>query len=305
MKLKFKSQGYQIQAVKSIVDCFEGQVKSEGVVHPNELGPRNQNRLFHDTVSNSNLTLSENVLLKNIKKVQSRQNLKLSKSISDFQEVNTNNEWVATSSKYVSTVLKASQIHLDVEMETGTGKTYCYIRTIFELYKRFGWLKFIVVVPSIAIREGVYKSFQSTAEHFFEIYGKKINYFIYNSKHLYHLELYSSSADINVMVINIQAFNSRKKNNLRIYEELDEFQSRKPIDVIASTKPILILDEPQKMEGDATIKALQKFKPLLVLRYSATHRKIHNKVYRLDAIDAYNQKLVKKILITVNNKRHL
>jgi type III restriction enzyme len=163
--------------------------------------------------------------------------------------------------------------------------------------KRYGWTKFIVVVPNIAIREGVLKSLEITAEHFTESYGKKIRFFAYNSKQLHHLESFSSDAGINVMVINIQAFNATGKDNRRIYDELDDFQSRKPIDVISSNRPILILDEPQKMEGKKTLEALAKFRPLMILRYSATHRTTHNKIHRLDALDAYNQKLVKKIAV--------
>lgn len=182
-------------------------------------------------------------------------------------------------------------------METGTGKTYCYIKSIFELNKQYGWSKFIIVVPSIAIREGVAKSLEITAEHFLEAYHKKARFFIYNSKQLHHLESFSSDAGINVMVINVQAFNATGKENRRIYEELDDFQSRKPIDVIAANRPILILDEPQKMEGGKTLDSLVNFKPLMVLRYSATHKTTHNKIHRLDALDAYNQKLVKKIAV--------
>ncbi len=182
-------------------------------------------------------------------------------------------------------------------METGTGKTYCYIKTIFEMNKRYGWSKFIIMVPSIAIREGIYKSFQITADHFTECYSKKARFFIYNSKRLHELESFSSDAGINVMIINIQAFNARGADNRRIYDELDDFQSRRPIDVISRNCPILILDEPQKMEGKATLDALPKFNPLMILRYSATHRTNHLKVHRLDALDAYNQKLVKKIAV--------
>lgn len=163
--------------------------------------------------------------------------------------------------------------------------------------KRFGWSKFIIMVPSIAIREGVKKSFEITAEHFIESYGKKARFFIYNSKRLHELESFSSDAGINVMIINIQAFAAKGADNRRIYDELDDFQSRRPIDVISSNRPILILDEPQKMEGKATMEALPKFKPLMILRYSATHKTTHNRVHRLDALDAYNQKLVKKIAV--------
>ena len=202
------------------------------------------------------------------------------------------------SDKLVFDKLCNCKVNLDVEMETGTGKTYCYIKTIFEMNKLYGWSKFIVVVPSIPIREGVLKSFQITTDHFTESFGKKARFFIYNSKQLHHLESFSSDAGINVMIINIQAFNATGKDNRRIYEELDNFQSRKPIDVISSNRPILILDEPQKMEGEKTLKSLAAFRPLMILRYSATHRTTHNKIHRLDALDAYNQKLVKKIAVS-------
>jgi type III restriction enzyme len=227
----------------------------------------------------------------------------VSQSLTDFTTFNARGESTPVTAAYKRDALaatydaKRTAVHLDVEMETGTGKTYCYIKAIFEMNQRYGWSKFIIMVPSIAIREGVYKSLKVTADHFTESYGKKARFFIYNSKRLHELESFSSDAGINVMVINIQAFNARGKDNRRIYEELDDFQSRKPIDVIAANRPILILDEPQKMEGSATMEAMPKFKPLFTLRYSATHRTQHNRVHRLDALDAFNQKLVKKISV--------
>jgi len=193
--------------------------------------------------------------------------------------------------------LTDSPLNLNIEMETGTGKTYCYIRTMFELNAKYGWSKFIIVVPSVAIREGVHKSLEMMADHFQEQYGKKARFFIYDSKALHHLESFSSNAGINVMVINVQAFNATGKDNRRIYDELDEFQSRRPIDVISRNRPILILDEPQKMGAEKTLQSLANFKPLFILRYSATHKRDYNLVYRLDALDAYNQKLVKKITV--------
>ena len=275
MKLKFKVQPYQTNAVESVVDCFAGQVNTAGIKY--RIDPGKRQGLFEENgFKNADLQLTDAQLLANIHAVQRRQNLPLS-------------------DKLVSSA--GCGVNLDVEMETGTGKTYCYIKTIFELNKQYGWSKFIVVVPSIAIREGVLKSLEITAEHFTESYGKKARFFAYNSRQLHHLESFSSDAGINVMVINIQAFNATGKDNRRIYDELDDFQSRKPIDVISSNRPILILDEPQKMEGQKTLEALAKFKPLLILRYSATHRTTHNKIHRLDALDAYNQKLVKKIAV--------
>ena len=276
MKLKFKVQPYQTQAVTAVVDCFAGQPMSNGITYRIDPGRKAQTSAFEEGFKNADLALTELQVLANIKDVQRRQNLPLS-------------------DKLVTSA--GCRINLDIEMETGTGKTYCYIKTIFEVNKRYGWSKFIIMVPSIAIREGVHKSLQITADHFTESYGKKARFFIYNSKRLHELESFSSDAGINVMVINIQAFAARGADNRRIYEELDDFQSRKPIDVIASNRPILILDEPQKMEGAATMEALPKFKPLMILRYSATHKTQHNRVHRLDALDAYNQKLVKKIAV--------
>ncbi len=288
MKLKFKTQAYQSAAVQAVVDCFKGQVPHHGGIRyrldpgiGKDASARKQPLLALEAEKdaafrNADFTLSEAALLDNIHAVQRSQNLPLSDTLVKN---------------------KVARVNLDIEMETGTGKTYCYIKTIFELNKLYGWSKFIIVVPNIAIREGVAKSLEITAEHFLETYHKKARFFIYNSKQLHHLESFSSDAGINVMVINVQAFNATGKDARRIYEELDDFQSRKPIDVISANRPILILDEPQKMEGAATLKSLEAFKALAVLRYSATHKTTHNKIHRLDALDAYNQKLVKKIAV--------
>ena len=276
MKLKFKKQAFQARAVEAVVDCFKGQPNTAGIKYRIDPGTDKQQRMDDSGFKNADLMLTDLQVLENIQAVQRIQNLPQSSSL-------------------VKT--KISPLNLDIEMETGTGKTYCYIKTFFEMNKRFGWNKFIVVVPSIAIREGVHKSLEITAEHFLESYGKKIKKFIYNSKQLHELESFSSDAGINVMVINVQAFNARGKDARRIYEELDDFQSRRPIDVIKANHPILILDEPQKMEGAKTLDSLKEFNPLMILRYSATHKTQHNKIHRLDALDAYNQKLVKKISV--------
>lgn len=195
--------------------------------------------------------------------------------------------------------LEGEGYNLTIEMETGVGKTYTYIKTMFELNKHYGWSKFIVVVPSIAIREGVYKSFEVTQEHFAEEYGKKIRFFIYNSAQLTEIDRFASDSSINVMIINSQAFNARGKDARRIYMKLDEFRSRRPIDIIAKTNPVLIIDEPQSVEGKQTKERLREFHPLLTLRYSATHKSdsIYNMIYRLDAMEAYNKRLVKKIAV--------
>lgn len=284
MKIKFKVQPYQTNAVDSVVDCFSGQMFNDNISYMIDPGKADGKLALDEGFKNTDIQLTETQVLDNIREVQRRQNLPLSSSL-------------ITSS--------ACTYNLDVEMETGTGKTYCYIKSIFEMNKRYGWSKFIIMVPSIAIREGVYKSLQMTAEHFMELYHKKTKFFIYNSKDLHELEAFSSDSGINIMIINIQAFNAsefsetstRGDNARKMFRKIDDFQSRRPIDVISSNRPILILDEPQKMEGKATKEALPKFKPLMILRYSATHKTQHNKIHRLDALDAYNQKLVKKIAV--------
>ena len=285
MKLKFKKQAYQTHAVEAVADCFAGQPNTNGIkyrVDPGRAkagGQQSLPEIVDDSgFKNHDVALSADQRLANIHSVQRRQNLPLSTALVNDRKT-------------------GCPINLDIEMETGTGKTYCYIKTLFELNKRYGWSKFIIVVPSIAIREGVYKSLEITAEHFLESYGKRARFFIYSSKALHNLESFSSDAGINVMVINVQAFNATGKDARRIYEELDDFQSRKPIDVIAANRPILILDEPQKMEGAKTLESFKHFNALMILRYSATHKTDHNKVHRLDALDAYNQKLVKKIAV--------
>ena len=282
MKLKFKQQAFQTEAVKAVVDCFTGQPRSKGLKYAIDRGNEEDGgqRVFQnveaDGFANANLAIAPVQVLENVQTVQRRGGLPISPELKKTS---------------------VCDVNLDIEMETGTGKTYCYIKTMFELNRAYGWSKFIVVVPSIAIREGVLKSFEIMADHFLETYSKRARYFVYNSKDLPNLESFSSDAGINVMIINVQAFNARGEDARRIYLELDEFQSRRPIDVIKKNRPILILDEPQKMEGKATTEKLAEFDPLMILRYSATHKTEHNKVYRLDAIDAYNQKLVKKIAV--------
>lgn len=277
MKIRFKHQQYQLDAVKAVVDCFASQPYSSGFRYTIDPGKGSSN-LFeeYEGIRNYPIKLGEDEILRNIQKVQKSQNL-------------------PPDSKLIKTPI--CNINLDVEMETGTGKTYVYTRTIFELHKRYGWSKFIIVVPSIAIREGVAKSFEMTKEHFLEDYGIQAKTFIYDSKSPQNIKSFSIDGGIQVMIINIQAFNARGKDARRIYEELDEFESRRPIDLIKANNPILILDEPQKMEGKKTLESLKEFNPLMILRYSATHKTKHNRVYRLDAIDAYNQKLVKKITV--------
>ena len=308
MKFNFKIQQYQTDAVDAVVKVFNGQgfhdkisyirdkgkVKKEYGIDGEAITLGNQmtfqtsgTQIEYDDIDelsdtgykNELVELTDEQLLSNIQTLQRQNNIKLSNSL----------------------VKDMGRCSLDIEMETGTGKTYVYIKTMFELNKKYGWSKFIVVVPSIAIREGVKKSFEITSEHFMEHYGKKARFFVYNSSNLNQLDNFSSSAGINVMIINTQAFASSLKEDGRskeariIYSKRDEFGSRRPIDVIKANRPIIILDEPQKMGGDVTQKALKNFNPLFSLNYSATHAKHHNLVYVLDALDAFNKKLVKKI----------
>lgn len=276
MKLKFISQPHQTNAIQAVLDCFADRQKTDPRGFPVRILSHGKMGLDVAAYANGPLAITPPALLDNINRVQSRQTLPPSTTL---------------------TTSEAGDINLDIEMETGTGKTYCYLKTIFELHKTQGWSKFAIIVPSIAIREGVIKSLQITRAHFSGDYdGQKIRFFAYNSKKLYRLEEFASDGGINVMVINIQAFNSTGRSNRRIYEQRDEFGARVPMDVICATRPILIIDEPQKM-GKRTVQSLVKFNPLLILRYSATHRDHHDLIHRLDAIDAFQQGLVKKIAV--------
>lgn len=276
MKLRYKSQDFQSDATNAICNAFIGQPKQRAqsyILDPGQSKDNTNDLIYFDAYANPALAINNDILLENIVNQQIRAGLQPSEK------------------------LQGRGINLTVEMETGTGKTYTYTKTMYELNKLYGWSKFIVIVPSVAIREGVYKSFQSTAEHFKEQYGKAIRFFIYNSAHPNDIEAFATDANINVMIINMQAFASRSEDSKRIYMKLDTFRSRRPIDVIAATHPILILDEPQSMGGPVVTDMMNKFNPLFILRYSATHREPFNMVYRLDALDAYNRKLVKKISV--------
>lgn len=283
MRLQYRHQKFQADAAKAVVDVFAGQPYLAPVYTMDrgsgsyQIGV-NEERDFTG-FSNQRIVpeLSDQRILEQLNKVQRANQIRPSDKLEG----------------------RASGYNLTIEMETGVGKTYTYIKTMFELNKHYGWSKFIVVVPSVAIREGVYKSFEMTQEHFAEEYGKKIRFFIYNSAQLTEIDRFASDSSINVMIINSQAFNAKGKDARRIYMELDEFRSRRPIDIIAKTNPILIIDEPQSVEGKQTRERLKEFHPLLTLRYSATHKSdsIYNMVFRLDAMEAYNRKLVKKIAV--------
>lgn len=280
MKLQFKHQKFQADAAKAVVDVFAGQP----YLTPSYMMDKGSGLYQQSITEEEDFTgwsnhkivpqLTDGLILENIRKIQRKNQIEPSVDLE-------------------------GRYNLTIDMETGVGKTYTYIKTMYELNKHYGWSKFIVVVPSIAIREGVYKSFQVTQEHFAEEYGKKVRFFIYNSSQLTEIDRFASDNSINVMIINSQAFNARGKDARRIYMKLDEFRSRRPIDIIAKTNPILIIDEPQSVEGKKTKETLKQFNPLLTLRYSATHKSdsIYNMVYRLDAMEAYNKRLVKKIAV--------
>lgn len=283
MRIQYKHQKFQADAAKAVVDVFAGQP----YLTPTYMMDRgtgmfqiglNEERDYTGW-SNQKIVpeLSDHLILEHIQKIQRTNQIRPSSKLEGRSE----------------------GFNLTIEMETGVGKTYTYIKTMYELNRAYGWSKFIIVVPSIAIREGVYKSFQMTQEHFAEEYGKKIRFFIYNSAQLTEIDRFASDSSINVMIINSQAFNAKGKDARRIYMKLDEFRSRRPIDIIAKTNPILIIDEPQSVEGKKTKERLKEFQPLLTLRYSATHKSdsIYNMIYRLDAMEAYNKRLVKKIAV--------
>lgn len=298
MKLRYKHQHFQTEAALAVANAFTGQPKSDGQSdHIVDQGVH-QDLFAVKGFGNKNVILAPEAVCENVRAIQTEQGLKPVEQLQQLQGVGT---------------------ALTIEMETGTGKTYTYIKTMYELNARYGWTKFVVVVPSIAIREGVLKSFESMQEHFAQEYGKRMQYFMYNSRQLSKIDAFASDAGMHVMIINTQAFNASmdeekstdkmEKGKLKkadkaariIFERRDEFGSRRPIDVLAQTHPIMIIDEPQSVLGvdkkNKTRKGIAMFKPLFTLLYSATHRKgdIYNMVYKLDAIDAYNQKLVKKI----------
>lgn len=280
MKLRFKHQKFQADAAKAVVNVFAGQP----YLRPSYMMDRGSGNYQQSLTEEDDFTgwsnqkivpeLNDRLILDHIQTIQRANQIKPS-------------------------IKLEGRFNLTIEMETGVGKTYTYIKTMYELNRAYGWSKFIVVVPSIAIREGVYKSFQVTQEHFAEEYGKKIRFFIYNSTQLTEIDRFASDSSINVMIINAQAFNARGKDARRIYMKLDEFRSRRPIDIIAKTNPIMIIDEPQSVEGKQTKENLKQFNPLMTLRYSATHKSdsIYNMIYRLDAMEAYNKRLVKKIAV--------
>lgn len=275
MKLHFEPNlDYQLQAIEAVCDLFRGQEACRTEFTVTMKLPEQQLTLGvaeTDLGVGNRLTLLDDQLLQNLRDVQLRGGLA------------------------PSSVLASGDF--TVEMETGTGKTYVYLRTIFELNKRYGFTKFVIVVPSVAIKEGVYKSLQITEEHFKGIYaGVPVDFFLYDSGKLGQVRNFATSSTIQVMVVTVGAINKKDVNNL--YKDSEKTGGEKPIDLIKATRPIVIVDEPQSVDGGLTgagKTALDAMNPLCTLRYSATHANKHHMVFRLDALDAYERKLVKQI----------
>ena len=277
MKLKFKNQEFQTDAANSIVDLFRGQEKLSSTFEISE-GP--QLALFENELGIGNIiNISKEELLVNMHEIQKRNKLPLTDDITDENG--------------------AMRLSFSVEMETGTGKTYVYTKTIFELHKRYGFTKFIIVVPSVAIREGVYKSFEVTKEHFENCYDNvPYRYFIYNSSKLSDVRQFATSSNIEIMIINIDAF--KKAENI-INQAQDRLNGETAMRFIQNTNPIVIIDEPQSVDNTPKAKeAIASLNPSCVIRYSATHREKINLMYRLTPVDAYQMGLVKQICVSSN-----
>lgn len=289
MKLQFDpNQQFQIDAVSAIADLFEGQPKTSSdysVINMEMLDGLFLGQTQSELGIGNRLGISEEKILENLRAVQLR---------NDIESPHVNIE------KWEHFDIAANQPrpipHFSVEMETGTGKTYVYLRTIFELSQRYGFQKFIIVVPSVPIREGVLKNIEITTEHFMALYNNKaFEYFVYDAKKVNRLRHFATSNTLQIQIINIAAFN--KDTNI-INKESDKLSGRQPIEFIQSTRPIVIIDEPQSVDGtEKSQEAIKALNPLMTLRYSATHRNPYNLVYRLDPVKAFQLRLVKQIVV--------
>lgn len=275
-QFRFTTQDYQTRAVESLVRVFDGQPR----LNPLQRVVGRRGMLEEYAFANRKLQIDDNAIYKNVKDVQGDTTLQGEGGIKPAKTYGGR--------------------QFSIEMETGTGKTFVYTKSIFELNEKYGWSKFIIMVPSVAIREGVNKSLQLTQDYFQQQYGKKLRFFIYDTKNksnIANIKNFGNTANIEVIIMNYQAFATNSKDSRKIYNsDLDETGQVAPIDIIKRTNPILIIDEPQRF-GPKAEKALTEFNPLFITRYSATHPddRIFNKIYKLDPIDAYNEKLVKKV----------
>ncbi|MFW5884783.1 MAG: DEAD/DEAH box helicase family protein [Patescibacteria group bacterium] len=300
MKLQFDSnQQYQLDAINSVVNLFEGQPLNKGDFEVETARPSGQQQIDGGFVIGNNLQIKQEELIKNLHKIQEEN--KLEKSEVDEPENITQEDgsYILTQDGKKIQTEKDKKLkegmNFSVEMETGTGKTYVYLRTIHELHKKYGFKKFIIVVPSIAIKEGVIKNLQITKSHFDTLYDNpKMDFYVYDPKKRGLPKNFATTNSLQVMVINIDSFAiSKEKSNKRIIFQDSDWG--RPIDYITKTNPIVIVDEPQNMESDTRKQAIQNLNPLFTLRYSATHRNLYNLIYRLDPVKAYDLGLVKKI----------
>ncbi|MCP9495556.1 MAG: DEAD/DEAH box helicase family protein [Pyrinomonadaceae bacterium MAG19_C2-C3] len=293
MKLQFdSSQGYQLDAIQAVIDVFEGQPLADGD-YQTTLAANRSGLAFTDTGIANRLLISEAQILKNVKKIQA-----------EFNEANAYAD-AAGKEKYVSYIEptdgikpvttergdELTRLNFTVEMETGTGKTYTFLRTIYELNKTYGFKKFVIVVPSVAIREGTIKNLELTHEHFQALYDNPpINSIVYDSSRLTGLRNFAASNAMNILVINIDSF-AKDTNIINTRRET----GIKPIEYIQATNPIVIVDEPQNMETDVRRIAVHNLNPLCTLRYSATNKNFYNLIYNLNPVQAYDLGLVKQI----------
>ena len=294
MKLQFDpNQPYQLDAVAAVTELFDGQPQGApeyAVINAGDHGGLFAGQDRSELGVGNRLLLAEERLLANTRRVQVRNDIEPDDGAAPLAAWELLDA-AANTSRHCP--------HFSVEMETGTGKTYVYLRTIFELSRRYGFQKFIVVVPSVAIREGVLKNIDITRDHFRALYNNlPFESFVYDAKKVNRLRQFATGNTLQICVINIQAFN--KKDKAVIYKESDRLSGRQPIEFIQAARPIVIIDEPQSVEGGeegAGMTALKELNPLCTLRYSATHRNPYNLVYRLDPVRAFELKLVKQIVV--------
>jgi type III restriction enzyme len=280
IEIKFDSnQQFQIEAVDAVVDLFKGSIAAMSAIVEDE----ESSFLFEQRFFSNRLNLDSELLLKNLREIQSRKRTKSNGEMADVIPEDLRTELLNNQ----------SQSDFTIEMETGTGKTYVYLKTIFELYLRYGLSKFVIVVPTVAIREGVISTLRLTKDHFREVYGGiQYDSYVYDSKNVNKIRQFATSPNLQILIINIAAFN--KDDNI-IHKKTDGLEGKAPIDFIQAVQPVVIMDEPQKLSTVLATESIQELHPLFRLRYSATHKDLHQLVYRLSPLDAYEMRLVKRI----------
>jgi type III restriction enzyme len=278
MKLKFDpNQQFQADAINAVVDLFDGQPQDAGnfLTKLQERDVAEGLKLLKlDEVGavGNNLVLDKEAVLQNLQNVQNRNGLQVNEK------------------------LDGDALNFSIEMETGTGKTYVYLRTIFELAKKYNFTKFIILVPSVAIKEGVDTSIRLMKDHFTELYSIPFDSMVYSGKYSEEVQAFATSTNVQIMTMTIDSVKGDKNNRI-IHQTRDKLNGLKPIEYLAATQPVVIMDEPQNMESELSQSAVGELNPLCTLRYSATHKNEHNVVYRLDPVDAHEQGLVKQIVV--------